>query len=326
MQIPLETKVVKFSTPWALSFLSTRLPDNKCIGGYHFEIDNDCDICDYWIVWGDLGQSDLKRKVKAGKTIFLTDEVHEFKNYPQKFTTQFDSVITPRNDINHRNIINSHELNTWHINKTYSQLETIVEIPKSKNISVVCSDLTDLPGHKARYTLVNRLIGHFKDRLDVFGRGLNPIQDKWDALAPYKYSIAIENNSFPGYFTEKLSECYLTLTMPVYYGCKDIDKYFDAKSILNIDIDDYRQTINQIEQLLDEDPYPQQLPLLIEQKNRFLKNYNIFNALSEILTREFGDENQRSANHSVKLNPQNFFIKYRNFKQIRNNILKAFGN
>jgi hypothetical protein len=32
---------------------------------------------------------------------------------------------------------------------------------------------------------------------DLYGRGFCSIEDKWDGLAPYRYSLAIENFSGP---------------------------------------------------------------------------------------------------------------------------------
>lgn len=317
-------KVIKLTTPWGQSFLNDRISTLEQNSSYIFEIDNDCDYCDYWVVWGGFGENHKKNRVKTSKTIFLTDEVHKFKIYNKKFIDQFDAVITPRKDIKHSKVIPSHELNTWHILKTYDELIELNELPKSKKISVVSSDLTDLSGHKLRYALVNKLIGHFKDRLDVYGRGFNPIDNKWDALAPYKYSIAIENNSFPGYFTEKLSECYLSLAMPVYYGCPDIENFFDSNSMLIIDIYDYQYTIKQIEQLLEEDPYQQKLPLLVKQKNKYLENYNIFNALPKILTKEFEEAGKPEDNRYVRLHPQNNFLKYQIIRKVKNRIFNNF--
>jgi len=317
----LKKKIIKFTTPWGHSFFEDRI-SKLSPSDYSFEIDNNCDYCDYWIVWGDLDQSQ-KNTVSASKSIFITDEVHSLKNYNQKFISQFDAVFTARDDIKHANIVKTHELNTWHLGKTFDELLALDYVPKQKKISVVCSDLTDMSGHKLRYALVNKLIGHFKDRLDVYGRGFNFIKDKYEALAPYKYSIAIENNAYPGYFTEKITECYLSLTMPIYYGCPDISNFFDQNSLLSIDINDYKKTIIKIEQLLEEDPYPQKLPLLIEQKNNYLNNYNIFSALPKILDKEFGCK-EASTYRRIRLKPQHFFSRsYLGFiKSKLNGILK----
>ena len=39
------------------------------------------------------------------------------------------------------------------------------------------------------------------------------------ALRPVMFHIAIENVSQRSYFSEKLLDCFLTRTVPVYWGC-----------------------------------------------------------------------------------------------------------
>ena len=45
----------------------------------------------------------------------------------------------------------------------------------------------------------------------------------------FQFSIAIENSSQKYYFSEKLIDCLLTKTIPIYYGCTNISEYFDTQ-------------------------------------------------------------------------------------------------
>jgi hypothetical protein len=45
----------------------------------------------------------------------------------------------------------------------------------------------------------------------------------------FQFSIAIENSSQKYYFSEKLIDCLLTKTIPIYYGCTNIPEYFDTR-------------------------------------------------------------------------------------------------
>jgi hypothetical protein len=85
-------------------------------------------------------------------------------------------------------------------------------------------------------SFLSRLAAHVD--FDLYGRGFAPIPDKWDALAGYRYSVAVENFVNPYYWTEKLSDCFLAWTMPIYYGCTNITDYFPAESLVQVDIDD----------------------------------------------------------------------------------------
>jgi hypothetical protein len=278
---------IKVSTPWTHLDFNTRIsaefnPRYK----FYFDDGNEEEF-DFWIIWGDIKTKKETIVCPPQNIIYLTDEVIERRYYYQEFIDQFAAVITCRTDLHHKNMLASHELNTWMIQKDYDWLTNNDFVPKSKNISIVCSDHTWLAGHKKRFAFVNKLTGHFKDRIDVFGRGINPVNDKFDALAPYKYSIAIENSTIPGYFTEKITDCYLTHTMPVYAGCPDISDYFDAASMLVIDIENFKATVNKIEKLLEEDPYHTLLSLIKKQKMQYLEAYHIFNKLTVILDQHF---------------------------------------
>ena len=64
--------------------------------------------------------------------------------------------------------------------------------------------------------------------------GFKSIEDKWAGLAPYKYSLAIENAVTPDYWSEKIADCFLTWTLPIYYGCLNLEDYFPKQSFIRI--------------------------------------------------------------------------------------------
>jgi hypothetical protein len=62
----------------------------------------------------------------------------------------------------------------------------------------------------------------------------NPIlpksgESKVELFLDFQFSIAIENSSQKYYFSEKLIDCLLTKTIPIYYGCTNISDYFDTR-------------------------------------------------------------------------------------------------
>lgn len=46
------------------------------------------------------------------------------------------------------------------------------------------------------------------------------------------FGIAIENFSHRGFFTEKIIDCFLMRTIPIYWGCSNIENYFDPRGII----------------------------------------------------------------------------------------------
>jgi hypothetical protein len=47
-----------------------------------------------------------------------------------------------------------------------------------------------------------------------------------------QFHICIENAQSANYFTEKLIDCFVTKTIPIYFGAPNIEKYFDLNGIL----------------------------------------------------------------------------------------------
>jgi hypothetical protein len=48
------------------------------------------------------------------------------------------------------------------------------------------------------------------------------------------FQVVIENSSRNGYFTEKLIDCLITGTVPIYYGCPNLEDYgFNMGGILH---------------------------------------------------------------------------------------------
>lgn len=278
-------QVIKISTPYDTLKIRSQV-NHVLLEKYIIEVNTNCRECDYWIIWGDLPEIYDRYTVRCNPehVFYMTDEAYVEKKFDSRFLSQFAAVITCRKDITHRNLIASHEINIWQLDYSF---EDIIQMPvpeKKGKISVVCSDKLFLDGHKKRFAFVNRLVGHFKDRLDAYGTAFKPVKDKWEAIAPYQYSIAVENSSLPGYFTEKITECYLSNTFPVYYGAPDIDSFFDPDSYRVIDRDDYLSAIRTIEELLESDSWEKSRQLLTEQRELFLSTYHFFPALIRVLS------------------------------------------
>jgi hypothetical protein len=102
--------------------------------------------------------------------------------------------------------------------------------PKSKIISFITSNKNFTDGHKKRLEWVE-MIG---DQVDLYGRGLNEIDNKEQGLCDYMFSVVIENGFYNSYFTEKLLDCFATGTIPIYMGTSDICNYFNCNGIIKL--------------------------------------------------------------------------------------------
>jgi len=128
--------------------------------------------------------------------------------------------------------------------------------PKSRLVSAVVSTKSFLPGHKKRLEFIEAI----KNRIDFYGRGIREIPSKLDALRDYMFNIAIENVSCDdNYFSEKIIDCFLTGTVPVYHGCVHIGEFFDDRGILSF------QTQKELDAIMDSltsEKYQEMLPYI----------------------------------------------------------------
>ena len=112
---------------------------------------------------------------------------------------------------------------------------------KPKLISVISSNKIMSEGHVFRLKTLQYLNNHTSTRVDFYGQTmhshylrevLKDIDGKIDGLKDYMFSIAIENGVCKNYFTEKILDCFLTGTIPIYHGCPNIGEFFDIRGFI----------------------------------------------------------------------------------------------
>ena len=136
-------------------------------------------------------------------------------------------------------------------------------------------------GHKKRMNFLRRLQDSGLG-FDLFGHGFNPIDNKYEGLGAYRYSLAIENHCQPHYWTEKVADCFLSWTMPIYYGCINLSDYFPEESFIQIDIDD-PGVIDQIQNIVSGDLYLSNKDAIAEARRLVLDKYQLFPFLDNVI-------------------------------------------
>lgn len=183
-----------------------------------------------------LVQLGLQDKVSAKKYGWLIEPnwynpmVVEIKRNPQPFIDHYDAIFT-------------HDKELLDLDSTFkfvfaqgSIIEEVGVFEKSKLISCVCSGLTMSEGHQFRLNLAQEF--EKTGQVDMYGKGFEYIPRKIDGLRDYMFSVAIENSVYESYFTEKLHDCLLTGTIPVYLGSPDIGDFYNLDGIIVMDRDD----------------------------------------------------------------------------------------
>ena len=86
----------------------------------------------------------------------------------------------------------------------------------------------------------------------------------------------MENSKHDFYFTEKLIDCFLTGTVPIYWGCPGIGKFFDTNGILSFDT---LQDAHQWLQKADEIDYHSRRSAIMENFERAKSYVNTYDSV-----------------------------------------------
>lgn len=295
-------------------------------GDVQFYINEEIDTCDYWVVYENLPSQDSTICSKEN-TIFIAGEPTAIKKYDEKFLNQFSEIITCQKRIQGHNVYHMTPGHTWFPKKSYDELSGNDKVEKSKLISLVVSNKAGTPGHQKRLDFCLKLKEHFGDKMDIFGRGINDFDDKWDVLAPYKYSIAMENSVEEDNLTEKIGDCFTSLTFPFYHGCPNLDKYYNKDSYQLIDVDDFEGTCKIIEKIInDEHHYEQHLKSLIESKHKYINQFVLIPLIANFIKKEGRQSHKPSLtkitlNQPAKFQKKSLKLMIYNIKNTLKNIL-----
>lgn len=138
---------------------------------------------------------------------------------------------------------------------------------KKKNISMVSSNKEYCELHKYRKTLAEYLLN--KKIADIYGtiNGGNEILIS-ESLKDYRYSVVIENCITNIYFTEKILNCFASMTIPVYIGAKKINDFFNEEGIIRIDPSMQYEEIEKILLKLNKETYDKKIEAVVDNYNR----------------------------------------------------------
>ena len=282
---------------------SRQLPgDNSIWGKCRFLFDANAQEYDWLVVYHDLpggskSQSVERLQCPREKTILITSEPSSITVYGSHYLRQFGFVITSQEPwaIKHPNAIFTQPGLKWFYGApkdggtmlTYDNLQQIPPITKTKTISTVCSSRQGrLTMHYKRYHFTDQLKARIPE-LNIYGHGVNPMNDKAEALDPYQYHITVENHVFQHHLTEKLPDAFLGFTLPFYHGCPNASDYFPSESFIPINIYDLEKTSEIIRSTLANNEYHDRLPYIIEARRRVLQEHNLFVVLErEIVKRD----------------------------------------
>lgn len=171
-------------------------------------------------------------------------------DYIQNNYNKFDMILTfykPFLDLNPNKFKLQLYGTTW-INEKHRQIYN-----KTKLCSLIASNKKNTIGQILRHSIIDYLIMKNNTNVDFYGSRFNNLpymntkayteehsgchisNQKINGLKDYMFSIVIENCKSDYYFTEKLIDCFLTGTVPIFWGCPSINNFFNVKGIIIFD-------------------------------------------------------------------------------------------
>ena len=132
-------------------------------------------------------------------------------------------------------------------------------LAKTRMVSTICSSKSHGHTLHRKRLKFSFELKRFLPELDLFGHGIRPMDDKAEALDPYRYHVAVENHRSPHHWTEKLADAFLGCTLPFYFGAPNAADYFPPESFVAIDIDRPEETAARIRAAIESEEYERRL-------------------------------------------------------------------
>jgi len=124
---------------------------------------------------------------------------------------------------------------------------------KKFEISHLCGKKLMTYGQSLRHEILARkneikIPTNFYDVYGEMNSVLEASEGKEFIFGDSMFGTIIENTSHRGYFTEKIMDCFALKTIPIYWGCSNIEDFFNEKGILKFNnVDDFIYICNNLD-------------------------------------------------------------------------------
>ena len=279
-------------------------------GNCHFIFQRDEARYDWLVVYDDIPAAPGQTRNTACEplscppqnSILITTEPSSIKAYGKDFAGQFGHILTsqPAWALPHPQRHFQQAANHWFYGSGSQKwmareemLKGPTEADKAHTISTIYSSKRQWHTmHAQRFAFIQRM-RELLPEMDVFGRGATPMDDKAEALAPYRYHLAVENHIAPHHITEKLTDAFLGRCLPFYAGAPNAVDYFPEGSFIPIDIRDPESAAATIRTAIANDAWSERLTAINEARRRTLEDHHLFAVVARIIERS--ESSSRSA-------------------------------
>jgi hypothetical protein len=189
-------------------------------------------------------------------------------------------------------------------NLNYGEIKNIAYKKSDKNLSTITTMKLHTELSKKRVSFIQKFCKKYPNVMDVYGAKWNnslgsnykgelgfhsqsktKTKNKYHGLKNYKYSLCIENSSYNNYFTEKITDCLLSWTIPIYFGCTNISNYFPKNSYIWLDIND-PNSIDRLYEVIQKPITEENVKAMEEARNLILEKYNIWELVCNIINND----------------------------------------
>jgi hypothetical protein len=140
---------------------------------------------------------------------------------------------------------------------------------------------------------------------DIYGRfNGGKYFETYEPYSDYFFSIVIENEITPYGFTEKITNCFNTMTVPVYLGATKIDDLFNPDGIIRFSMND---DIGNVVKQCTKEFYEKRIPAIIDNfyrvnsgksANDIIYEYYLYNDVGKLSPRELMENILKSNNNA----------------------------
>jgi hypothetical protein len=268
-------------------------------GGSQFIFERDALDYDWLVVHDDVppgpgqrrGEAHERLRCPRQQTLLLTTEPESIKTYGRGFCAQFGAVITsqPAWALPHPQRHYQHAGNLWFYGlgaQSRLSRQALLAGPaadgKHDALSVVHSPKRMRhTAHAKRHALIEQLRAALP-AMRVYGRNAEPLDDKAQALAPFRYHLAVENHIAPHHITEKLTDALLGRCLCFYAGAPNAAEYFPAESFIPIDIHNPARALATIRSAMADRLWEARREVIEEARQRVLEREHLFAIIDRV--------------------------------------------
>lgn len=160
------------------------------------------------------------------------------------------------------------------------EMKTGLSEKKDRDVSILSSDKVMCELHRFRLALAKMCKA---ERLaDTYGRfdGGDYVKSVDETLDRYRFSFIIENDISDYYFSERLTSCLASQTIPIYVGARKVSEFFNTDGMILLEKPDLELAKEALKKC-NRQTYEEKLPAVLENYERVQEYRNMQDYLYE---------------------------------------------